>query len=255
MKQSLLPSKTAIIMFSAFSLLASTLVAAMSATPIVLEMQDSGGKSKSVLRVSNDTASAVPVEVKVSRLDLDENGNSTSIAADRDFVIFPPVATIPQGGSQAFRVQWAGSSHLDKSQAYIFSINQLPVKFAKAQSGMQVLISFAVITNVDPAAGRATLDLVSAGIGRDETGIARPQLTVQNNGNKHASLADASIAFTSGKWTQTVSAATLRQMLGVALIQPGKRRKFTIPVALPSGATTLSARIDYQPVATSSVSK
>ena len=255
MKRSILPSKSILLVFSVFSLLASTLVDAMSVTPIVLEMQDSGGRAKSVLRVSNDAATSIQVEIKVSRLSLDENGKSTTVPADRDFVIFPPVAAIPPGGSQAFRLQWASNPHLDKSQDYIFSVNQLPVKFPNAQSGMQLLVNFAVVASVDPVGVTATLDLVSAGVGRDETGVARPQLTVQNNGKRHGSLADASITFASGKWTQTLTGPALRQMLGVALVQPGKRRKFTIPVALPAGLTTLSARIDYQPVATSSLSK
>ena len=255
MKRSILPSKATLLAFSVFSLLASTIVDAMSVTPIVLEMQDSGGKAKSVLRVSNDAASAMQVEIKVSRLSLDENGKSTTVPADRDFIIFPPVATIPPGGSQAFRVQWSSNPHLDKSQDYIFSVNQLPVKFPNAQSGMQLLVNFAVVASVDPVGAAATLDLVSAGVGRDEAGVARPQLTVQNNGKRHGSLADASITLVSGKWTQTLTSPVLRQKLGVALIQPGKRRKFLIPVDLPAGITTLTARIDYQPVATSSLSK
>jgi P pilus assembly chaperone PapD len=255
MKHFLSPPKLALLLFSAVSLLSSELANAMSVTPIVLDMQDSGGKAKSVLRVSNDAATAMQVEIKISRLELDENGKSTTVGADRDFVIFPPVATIAPGGSQAFRVQWAGAPRLEKSQGYILSVNQLPVKFPNAQSGMQLLVNFAVVANVDPVGATATIDLVSAGIGRDEAGTARPQLVVQNNGNKHASLADASVTLASGKWTQTLRGPDLRQMLGVALIQPRKRRKFTIPVPLPAGTTALTARIDYQPLATSSVSK
>jgi fimbrial chaperone protein len=255
MGRALLPSRFAFLVFSAFSLLPSGAAHAISVNPIVLEMQDSGGRAKSVLRVSNDTAGAVQVEIKISRLTLDENGKSTTVPAERDFVVFPPVGTIAPGGSQAFRVQWAGSPRLDKSQSYILSVNQLPVKFPNTQSGMQLLVNFAVVANVDPVGATATLDMVSAGVGRDETGTARPQLVVQNSGNKHASLADASITFASGKWTQTLNPPALRQMLGVALVQPGKRRKFTIPVPVPPGVTTLTARIDNQTMPTNSAAK
>jgi len=254
MKRFLTP-KFALILLAATAMLPSERAGAMSVTPIVLDMQDSGARAKSVLRVSNDAATAMSVEIKILRLELDENGKSTTVPADRDFVVFPPVATIAPGGSQAFRVQWAGAPRLEKSQGYIFSVNQLPVRFPNAQSGMQLLVNFAVVANVDPAGASATMDLVSSGIGRDETGTARPQLIVQNNGKRHASLADASITLTSGKWTQTLHGTDLRQMLGVGLIQPGKRRRFTIPVSLPAGVTALTARIDYQPVATSSVSR
>jgi fimbrial chaperone protein len=255
MKRFLLSYKFALILVAAASLLSTGGASAMSVTPIVLDMQDSGSKAKSVLRVSNDATTAMQVEIKIMRLELDEYGKSTTVAADRDFVIFPPVATIAPGGSQAFRVQWAGAPQLEKSQGYIFSVNQLPVRFPNAQSGMQLLVNFAVVASVDPVGATATIDLVSAGIGRDETGTARPQLTVKNDGKRHASLADASITLSSGKWTQTLRGPDLRQMLGVALIQPGKRRKFTIPVSVPAGATALTAHIDYQPVTTSSISR
>lgn len=253
MKSFSLPAKAALCLLFLILIMMDTLVHAMSVTPIVLEMQDSGGRAKSVLRVSNDAANAIQVEIKISRLTLDDEGKSTTVAADRDFIIFPPVATIAPGGSQAFRVQWAGSPRIEKSQSYIFSVNQLPVKFPNTQSGMQLLVNFAVVANIAPIGSTATIDLVTAVVGRDSSGTARPQLLVQNNGRRHASLADATITLASTKWSQTLTPPALRQMLGVALIQPGQRRKFTIPVPVPAGVTSMTARIDYQPASTSSI--
>jgi len=224
----------------------------MSVTPIVLELIASGPLSKSRLRVLNDGATPLAVEFKISRLELDESGQGQATSAGEDFNVFPPQALIAPGSSQTFGVQWTGRGALDKSRTYIFSVNQLPVKLPKTQSGMQLVFNFAVVVNVAPIEGTSTLDVKSVVIVKDSTGARRAQLTVANSGNKHASLGDASILLSGGKWSQTLTGAALRQMLGVALVQPGKQRRFVLTTDLPPQINDLSARIDYRQLATSS---
>jgi fimbrial chaperone protein len=232
-----------------------TTVHAMSVNPVILEMQDSGTKSKAALKVTNDGATEMPVDIKVLRLELDENGSQTTTPADKDFVIFPPRGSaIKPGGAQTFRVQWAGSAPLAKTQTYIIAVNQLPVKFPKAQNGMQLIMNFSAIAAVAPVGATASLEMVSAGIGREENGMRRPQILVENKGARHASLGDATLTLSGGKWSQTFAGPAMRQMLGFGLVQPGKRRRFLIPTALPADVTAVTARIDY-PVTTGALSK
>jgi fimbrial chaperone protein len=222
---------------------------AMSVNPLVLELQASGKSMHSSLSVKNDGATPLPVEFKISRLEIDENGKAQVTLVTSDFIVFPPQASIPPGGTQTFRVQWAGNPQIARSQSYIFSVNQLPVKFPKAQSGMQLVFNFGVVVNVAPPDAMSVLELSNVTIGKDEKGIARPQVTIENKGNRHASLGDASLTLTSGQWTQTLTGPALRQMLGVALVQPGKRRRFILPVEVPAHVKAIQGRIDHQQVA------
>jgi P pilus assembly chaperone PapD len=229
--------------------------AAMSAYPLVLELQSAGRAMSGTLRVTNDGVTPMPVEFKISRIEINEDGTSASTPAEKEFIVFPPLATVQPGKTQAIRVQWAGNAQLEKSQSYIFSINQLPIKFPETKSGMQLIFNFAVVVDVAPVGATATLNLVSSEVFKDSSGERRPRITVENKGNRHVSLGDASIALRGGSWTKTITGPEIKQMMGVALVQPGKRRRFTIPIAVPPEVTALSAQVDYRSMTTSSISK
>jgi fimbrial chaperone protein len=218
---------------------------AMNVNPMVVEMTDSGSGSRTLLRVTNDGASPIPLEFVISRLELAENGNQTLIPALGDFLIFPPAATIPGGKSQTFRVQWKAKSQLQKSQTYWISVNQLPVKFPSQKHGVQVIYNVGVLISVMPPNATAVLD-VTAAIGRDKAGVARPQVIVENKGNRHINLADTSVVLSNGKWMHTVTSAAIRKEIGVGLIQPGKKRRFTFLVNLPVPLGTLTARLNAE---------
>lgn len=115
------------------------------------------------------------------------------------------------------------------------------------QSGVQVVFNFATVVNVAPPVGKSSIDLVTTGIGKDDKGKSRPAITVKNPGNKHAKLTDATISLSGGGWSETLRPEQLRQTMGVGLLQPGKTRKFLIPVDLPSNVTQITANIEYKP--------
>jgi fimbrial chaperone protein len=224
----------------------SAIAQAMSVNPVVLELQAGGRAVKSSLSVNNDGAAPIPVELKISRLEIDENGKGQTVPAQSDFLVFPPQATIAPGATQTFLVQWTGNPQITKSQSYIISVNQLPIKFPKSQSGMQIVFNFGVVVNVAPASASSALELVNATVAKDGSGSLRPQLMFQNKGNRHASLSDSVITLTSGQWTETLTPLLLRQMLGVAVVQPGKKRRFIIPIDLPPQIKTINARIEHR---------
>jgi fimbrial chaperone protein len=222
-------------------------VQAMSVTPIVLDLSTSGGKNSGQIAVVNDGSKQLPVEIVVSRLDMDERGEITTKPASGDFLVLPPQALVPPGGTQSFRLQWVGDPQIKASQSYVFSVNQVPVKLPAGTSGVQVVFNFATIVNVAPLGGKAEINLVKAGVGKDDKGKTRPELTVKNPSNVHAKLTDATIKLSGGAWSQTLSPEQLRTLLGIGLIQPGKTRRFLIPVDVPDGIGQVTANIDYKP--------
>jgi fimbrial chaperone protein len=220
---------------------------AMTVQPIVLDLSTSGGKASSQLSVVNDAAKPLPVEIVVLRAELDEKGDMTTKPAGEEFIVLPQQALIPPGATQSFRVQWVGDPQIKASQSYVFSVNQVPVKMPEGKTGVQVVFNFATIVNVAPATGKAEISLVKAGIGKDEKGKPRPELTVKNPGNIHAKLTDATIKLSGGSWSQTLIPDQLRQLVGIGLVQPGKTRRFLIPVDVPDGVTQVTASIEYKP--------
>jgi P pilus assembly chaperone PapD len=219
---------------------------AMAVKPIVLDMSTMGGKA-SQISVTNDAAKPLPVEIIVSRVELDETGEIKSTPAGEEFLIFPPQAMVRPGATQVFRIQWVGEPDIKTSQSYTLSVNQVPVKMPEGKSGVQVVFNFACMVNVAPLGGKSAINLVKTGVGRDKKGEARPQLTVKNPGNSYAKLTDATIKLSGGSWSETLTPEKLRQTMGVGLVQPGKTRRFLLPVDMPKEVKSISASIDYKP--------
>ncbi len=220
---------------------------AMSVTPIVIDMSTAGNTRTAQISVVNDGAKPLPVEIVVSQIELDEKGEMTSKAAGDEFLIFPPQAMVPAGATQNFRIQWVGDPAIKTSQSYIFSVNQVPVKMPEGKSGVQVVFNFATIVNISPPGGSSSISLVSTGVGKDDKGKTRPEVTVKNPGNVHAKLTEATIKLSAGSWSETLTPEKLRQSMGVGLVQPGKTRKFMLPADLPDGVTQVTASIEYKP--------
>jgi fimbrial chaperone protein len=55
------------------------------------------------------------------------------------------------------------------------------------------------------------------------------------------------VHLSSGSWTRTIEGAELDEKMGIGLVQPGKKRKFVLPVDLPAGVQSLQATIEYKP--------
>lgn len=220
---------------------------AMSVKPVVIDMAVSGRDSKAAVQVVNDGAKPMPVEFEIFSIDLGGKGERFEKPAGDDFIVFPPQAIVPPGATQIFRIQWVGDAKLEKSRSYIFSVNQTPVKLKKQESGIQFVLNFSVIVNVAPPGGQAFLNQVKAEVGSDEHGVRRPVLVVENPGNMHAYLSEANLRLESGSWHRAIAAADLRQLIGLGLVQPGKQRRFILPVDLPAGTAQISAAIDYVP--------
>jgi fimbrial chaperone protein len=221
---------------------------ATSVSPIQVELASAGAKARSQVTASNTGQAPLALEAIVQRIDLDEAGKQTLSRAGDDFLIFPPQAMVPPGGTQVFRVEWLGGPDLAQSKSYQLTLSQIPVKTGKNQSVVQVVMSFGVIINVAPAQGSAQVKVIGTGVATGEKpGMRLPTITVENSGKAHALLKDATIRLSNGGWSQTLSSHDFNQKVGMGLVQPGKRRKFTLPIELPANITNFQAEVDYRP--------
>jgi fimbrial chaperone protein len=216
---------------------------ALGVTPLVLELRSGGDNRSAQIVVNNDSASDTPIELAIYRVELDENGQQHNTAASSDFIIFPPMRLIPPHGKQVFKIQWAGGP-LAKSQSYSFFVVQPHVKMPDAQSGVQIEFQFQVLVYVAPPSGTRTLDLQSSTV-TAVNGKRQPSLLVRNAGNVHAFLGESTITLRSGSWSRTLLPGDIQKLIGLGTVQPGKSRRFTIPLDLPAEAGSLTADISY----------
>jgi P pilus assembly chaperone PapD len=216
---------------------------ALAVSPLVIDMSTGGRDGRATFTVTNDQKTSVPVEIEIFRLELGVDGEKKRTPADDDFVVFPPQAILKAGASQIFRLQWAGDPELSKSNSYLVSVNQTPVKLPQDASGVQIVFNFSVIVNVAPPASQAKLEALRVDVRQDKTQTPRPAILVRNMGSRHAYLGEASLTLSAGNWKRTITAPEMRQFIGVGLVQPGAQRRFVLPVDLPPGASVVSAEI------------
>ncbi|MGB0087223.1 MAG: molecular chaperone [Rhodomicrobiaceae bacterium] len=220
---------------------------AMSVEPMVIDMSTTGKLARESFAVSNNGTKPLPVEISVSRLELGVNGEQKTQSAGDEFLIYPAQAMIPAGGSQVFRVQWIGEPYIPKSQAYSFSVSQIPVALPKGTSGIQVLMNFGVIVNVAPPKGQAAILVESAAPVAGKDGKRLASLTVKNPGNKHAYLKQSTIRLSGGGWSAEMTPGEIAQKVGLGIVQPGHERRFVLPVEVPSGVTQIKADVQFRP--------
>jgi P pilus assembly chaperone PapD len=220
---------------------------AMSVTPIHVEMTSAGSGGRAQVTVTNDGTTPLPVEAQINKMSVGEDGTQNLEKAGEDFLVFPPQALIPPGASQVFRVQWVGDPEISESQSFMLSMNQIPVKLPEGQSAVQVVMSFGVVINVAPPQGTPALKLVGAGIAKAKDGKRYPTITVENPTSIHALLPQANIQVSGGGWSYAFTPLELREKVGIGLVQPGKKRRFVLPVDLPDGVTSVQASLDFKP--------
>ena len=222
--------------------------AAMVVAPVHVEMTSAGSGGRAQVTVTNDSHYPLPVETSVEKMKLDENGGHTLSKAGNEFMVFPPQALIPAGGSQVFRVQWVGEPMLGESQSFILAITQIPLKMSDSKKGVQVVASLGVNINVAPPQATASLKLVGAEIATAKDGKRQPTITVENPTKTHALLPQFTIRLTGdGGWSRTMAVGELSSTIGIGLVQPGKRRRFTLPVDLPAGVSKVQVALDLKP--------
>jgi hypothetical protein len=112
---------------------------------------------------------------------------------------------------------------------------------------VQLVVSFGVVINVAAAQALPALKLVATDIVSGKSGKRYPSITVENPSKTHALLREATIRLAAGSRLYAFAEGELSQKVGIGLVQPGKRRKFVLPVDLPADAMSVQASLDFKP--------
>lgn len=226
------------------ALAASVITArAMTVSPTHIELVSTGSRTSAQITVVNSSSGALPIEAVVHRIDLDETGSHRSFPAGDDFLIMPPQALLPPGGSQVFRIRWLGEPVLDASRSYFVMLNQIPVKVT-GKSAVQVVVSMAAMVNVAPPKGAPALEVVGTSLVKTAKGQRFAAVTVANRGTVHGLLQHNNIRLEGGSWRETLSPGFIGEKIGIGLVQPGHQRRFVIPIEVPASISQIGARIE-----------
>ena len=241
-------------------LTAMTAAWAMRVSPMVSELTTTGAGSAARIEVGNVGSVALPFETKITRMDVDADGNVVETPADEDFLVFPPQGLVPVGGRQVVRVQWVGEPRIEASQAYYLWVRQLPVVTDPTQNetggavSVSVLYTMKALIVVAPPGAEPKVELVSVKpamitppapeVDPSLTGgqalpppPAEPgvEVVVSNTGKRYALMSGATWVLegtdTAGQpFSRQFSSDEISKTVGVGYLAPsGGRRTFRLP--------------------------
>jgi len=238
-------------------------VYAMRVSPMIVEMSTTGADAVARVEVQNLNAGKLPFETRITRIEFDQEGNTTETAADGDFLVFPPQGMLPQGARQVIRLQWVGGAEIPTSRAYYLSVNQLPIpadpSAAPQSAQVQVVYHMKALVVVAPPGAQPNVTTTSVKPIEYQPPAAKPgdplpakvnglEVTMKNTGRRHAMMSALKWIFegkdTAGKPLRLViSEEELSRGVGSAYIPGGGGvRVFRFPVSQAFGSGPISLK-------------
>jgi fimbrial chaperone protein len=224
---------------------------ATTVSPVVVDMQSTGRGVVANISVENTAANPLPVEIKVETLTAGPSGLAGTGQDSGDLLVVPPMAIIPAGQTQTFRVQWVGDPELVQSKHFYVTVAQLPVEMPAGESAVQVLYNFQVLVNVSAPGKKPELAIQSASIGTHD-GKPAPIISVANRGAAHGYVSKYRLKIVqndaSGReiFSKVMSGPEFQQSVGYGLVASNQVRNIPLPMALPSREGTVTATLSEE---------
>lgn len=227
----------------------------MSVSPIVVDLETLGTGASASITVTNPSEADLPVEIVINRIEIDETGQVTlSEDAGDDFLVLPPLARVPAGSSQNFRLQYLGEPDLDEGQLFQFAVDQVPVELEESdQAQIQIVYSITGLMTLSVPSAPSQIEVIGAGIAEREEGGLQAQVTVRNSGKNYAYLSRGSLDVRAldgdqrTVWREGLSANRIEKEIGFGLVTPDGTRTFTLPYDLPEDAVEVAAEFSAAP--------
>lgn len=236
---------------------------AMRVSPMVSELTTTGAGSAARIEVGNVGSASLPFETRITRMDIDADGNMTETDADEDFLVFPPQGVVPVNGRQVVRVQWVGEPNIDTSRAYYLWVRQLPVATDPntpedgGAVSVQVLYTMKALIVVAPPGAEPKVEVVSVtpamvappapeidpSLTNGEAPPPPPaepgvEIVVSNTGKRYALMSGATWILegvdTSGQpFRREYDSGEISKTVGVGYLAPGgAKRTFKLPTGV-----------------------
>jgi P pilus assembly chaperone PapD len=245
----------------------SSASASLRVTPMTVLLTPSGAQNSSSVQVTNITDRPLRLEATIERRFADDKGDISSTPDDERFLIFPALATLEPGASQAFRIQWLGEQTLDKSESFYLFVSTVSDPVLDT-SGFALAYRFGVSVHVVPpgtaealVATSAELEVTAADAAppaasdeEDTVGIASAaglKLSVRNNGTRYARMADHQIrlAYKSESGAEVrLNEEDIGETIGSGFILPLSERVFHIQIpSAPADGEDIAFQVTPKP--------
>jgi len=198
----LLDLKRSLLLKAFFLIIVVISTQAFSFSPMTVSISPSGATAVMTYKVTNESDQQTAVSIKVATRSIDATGKETNEPADKLFLVFPSRVVLKPNSSQSVKVQYRGNAAIASEAAYRVIAEQLPVDFSKStSSGVSILLTYVAALYVTPknATPKLALALVT-GVQKD--GNQGIEVTVRNEGTKHALIANPVIRIKQGAGTQ-----------------------------------------------------
>lgn len=219
---------------------------AIRVQPMSYDLSAAGSRASRDVRVENTESRPMPVELRVERRHINPDGTERRVAAEDDFLIFPPQGVVPANGFQNFRVQYVGDPAIAESRLYLITVAQLPVETgADGATGVQFLFNLGTSVAVSPEGAQARLSVTSV---RPAAEADQVEVTIRNEGNGYARLHNGVWTISSAGRTERLEGEALRGAVRQPLIEPGATRVLNLPVPQGFNRDGATASFEHQPI-------
>lgn len=135
--------------------------------PMLTTIAPSGPDSRTTIVIKNTGDVPITLELIPFIASVDVKGIPTRKNEDKDFLIYPSQTLIPSGKEQSVQVRYIGDAALTDARMYGVLISQLPVDFAKGNTGgdgataADIKVSFNFLSHiiVTPTAAKAAVQI------------------------------------------------------------------------------------------------
>ena len=219
-------------------MMAATLqVAALTVTPMSVELTETGAGSTASFRIENDSDAPIAVLVSVMTRSIDLHGAERNAPVGNDFLVMPSRLVLDPRTARVVKVQWRGQALAGVEKAYRVIVEQVPVSFAESGgSGIRILFRYIAALYVVPsgASGRVSLAALVPEVRDGKSGIL---VTIRNDGSKHFIISNPRLLVRGGSQETELSGESLAGLNGLNMLARSSREVF-IPWA---GAITGNA--------------
>jgi fimbrial chaperone protein len=243
-------SRALLMVFAAFAIFVAPAIA-MRVSPMVVEMESRGSGAVARIEVQNINAGRLAFQTRIFRMEIDKDGVISETPADDQFLVFPPQGALPASGRQVVRLQWVGDAEIATSQAYYFSVEQLPVAFEPgstdaAGAQVQILYNMRALVVVAPPGAKPDVKPTSVKQVNYQPPITPGakdlppvqdgvEIVLRNSGRRHAMMSNFGWQLegtdTKGKWLRVdVSPEELTRAVGTGYVPAQGERTFNLPV-------------------------
>lgn len=225
---------------------------ALLVRPVLMDLKSTGPGASGSFEVVNDRNRPITVEISVSKLAIPERGEVVLAPDDgANFQIFPPIASIPAGKRQIFRIKWIGAPDIPQSETYMFSTAELPVKRTAeedATTGVEILYAINSVVAVAPANQKPDVSISSVVRKIAKDGRVGLDVTFLNEGSAHGFVSKGQLVLEakSAGWSKTILESEVSNAFGLGLVPPHQKRAMFI--AIPDAPEANDITAEFRPI-------